>query len=186
MIKQVIIMRTDLNMRKGKMVAQGGHASMKVFFDNMIQKTFLESESYPEGVRYYDQMYQCSLTPEMIKWMNGSFAIVVGCSSEEELHELKRQADEAGIVNAIILDNGNTEFKSRHCVVCESDKLNIFYDVNREKTNFSTHRYKCRDCGTEFEIEDAITKNKPTYTCLAIGPDEAEKIDKITGNLKLL
>jgi len=27
---------------------------------------------------------------------------------------------------------------------------------------------------------------KPTYTCLAIGPDWAEKIDEITGNLPLL
>ena len=27
-IKQVIVMRTDLNMRKGKMIAQGAHASM--------------------------------------------------------------------------------------------------------------------------------------------------------------
>lgn len=34
-IKQVIIVRTDLNMRNGKMVAQGAHASMKVFFDMM-------------------------------------------------------------------------------------------------------------------------------------------------------
>ena len=31
--KQVIVMRKDLNMRKGKMIAQGAHASMKVFFD---------------------------------------------------------------------------------------------------------------------------------------------------------
>ena len=34
-IKQVIVMRTDLHMRKGKMIAQGAHASMKVFFDQM-------------------------------------------------------------------------------------------------------------------------------------------------------
>ena len=31
--KQVIVMRKDLNMRKGKMIAQGAHASMKVLLD---------------------------------------------------------------------------------------------------------------------------------------------------------
>ena len=33
MIKQVIVMRRDLNMRKGKMVAQGAHASMAVLLN---------------------------------------------------------------------------------------------------------------------------------------------------------
>jgi PTH2 family peptidyl-tRNA hydrolase len=33
--KQVIIIRKDLNMRKGKMIAQGAHASMKAIFDLM-------------------------------------------------------------------------------------------------------------------------------------------------------
>lgn len=28
--------------------------------------------------------------------------------------------------------------------------------------------------------------NKPTYTALAIGPDYSDKIDKITGHLKLI
>ena len=31
--KQVIVMRKDLGMRKGKMIAQGAHASMKVLVD---------------------------------------------------------------------------------------------------------------------------------------------------------
>jgi len=31
--KQVIVMRKDLNMRKGKMIAQGAHASLKVLLD---------------------------------------------------------------------------------------------------------------------------------------------------------
>lgn len=35
MAKQVIVMRKDLNMRKGKMVAQGSHASMAVILDAM-------------------------------------------------------------------------------------------------------------------------------------------------------
>jgi PTH2 family peptidyl-tRNA hydrolase len=34
-VKQVIVMRKDLNMRKGKMVAQGAHASMKVMMEKM-------------------------------------------------------------------------------------------------------------------------------------------------------
>lgn len=32
-VKQVLVIRKDLNMRKGKMVAQGAHSAMKVVFD---------------------------------------------------------------------------------------------------------------------------------------------------------
>lgn len=44
--KQVIIIRTDTEpkMRKGKMIAQGAHASMKVFFDMMESKTALSTQ----------------------------------------------------------------------------------------------------------------------------------------------
>ncbi len=37
-------------------------------------------------------------------------------------------------------------------------------------------------------IEDAglTVFKKPTITCLAIGPDKEEKIDEITGKLKIL
>ena len=34
-MKQVIILRKDLNMRKGKMVAQGAHASIEAMFAAM-------------------------------------------------------------------------------------------------------------------------------------------------------
>lgn len=36
-VKQVIVMRKDLNMRKGKMISQGSHASLKVFLDYNIE-----------------------------------------------------------------------------------------------------------------------------------------------------
>lgn len=41
---------------------------------------------------------------------------------------------------------------------------------------------------TNCVIKDAgkTVFNKPTITCLGIGPDSEEKIDKITGNLKML
>lgn len=175
MIKQVIVMRTDLNMRKGKMIAQGSHASMKVFFDRIV--LVHSGEFFVDGAeeslqKKYD--YLMRLTPEMQNWLNNSFTkIVVGCSSEQELFDLKKKADEAEIVNAIILDNGNTEFKEV-CPVCLGS--------GNKKTYFQIPEKfcKCDHCNGTGKI------NKPTYTCLAIGPDEAEKIDKITGELKLL
>src|SRR5271157_6246907 len=38
-VKQVIVMRKDLNMRKGKMIAQGAHASMKAILYQMEKST---------------------------------------------------------------------------------------------------------------------------------------------------
>ena len=43
MIKQVIVIRKNLNMRKGKMCAQAAHASMKVIIDDIhiISKSYI-------------------------------------------------------------------------------------------------------------------------------------------------
>ena len=104
-IKQVIVMRKDLNMRKGKMVAQGSHASMKIFFDRMIY-----NHGVPHAQRY-EQFYYCNFTEEMIKWMNGAFTkVCVSVNSEEELLSLKDQAEKAGIPVSLITDSGLTEF----------------------------------------------------------------------------
>lgn len=65
--KQVIVMRKDLNMRKGKMIAQGAHASMKVLLDNM-------SDLYPApGVKqkslYYDVYNDSSSWNDFYNWL---------------------------------------------------------------------------------------------------------------------
>lgn len=162
-IKQVIIIRTDLNMRKGKMIAQGAHASMKVFFDRM---NIISEKDIPYSERMYEcvYMYDChnkinhfdcdncqefklsgkncnsSFTPQMTQWMEDSFTkIVVGCNSEEELHRLQKQAEKAGIVNAIILDNGNTEFKEI-CSFCNGTG-------NENKDNGTDNFCYCFKCG---------------------------------------
>ena len=194
MIKQVIILRTDLNMRKGKMCAQAAHASMKVFFDRM--KYFITGE-FPikdleaarngskDHLRYF---YELSFTYQMKVWYESSFTkIVVGVDSLEKLLDLQKQANEANIVNALITDNGNTEFKSHHCPNCNSENLSVFKreDVIANYPYFE-EAYRCMDCQHEFSLASVIIKNKPTITCLAIGPDEAEKIDKITKELELL
>lgn len=114
-MKQIIILRKDLNMRKGKMVAQGAHASMKVTLENLRDKRVKE-------------------------WLRGAFAkIAVSVDSEEELLDLYIEAKNQGFLVALIQDKGLTEF---HGIL--------------------------------------------TNTAIAIGPDIPEKLDELTGKLKLL
>jgi PTH2 family peptidyl-tRNA hydrolase len=96
-IKQVIVVRSDLGMRKGKMIAQGAHASMKVFFDRgRISGTL--------GLLI-------PLTSDMQAWVQGKFAkVCVRAESEEQLLDLHKQAKQAGLPCAIIQDSGKTEF----------------------------------------------------------------------------
>ena len=134
MIKQVIVIRKDLGMRKGKMIAQGAHASMKVIVDQLIRSPFGDQEAFTQ--------YHMTLKNDnpIHEWLEGLFTkIVLGCDDEATLMVLKASAQIRRIPHALIQDAGKTEFHGR-----------------------------------------------PTYTALAIGPDEADKIDAITGHLTLL
>lgn len=96
-IKQVILIRTDLNMRKGKMAAQAAHASLKVFLD---RKTSLGPD-----------VLHIPLTEEMSAWVNGTFTkIVLGVESEADLLRAHEAAIQAGIPSALVQDQGRTEF----------------------------------------------------------------------------
>ncbi len=113
-LKQIIVLRTDLKMRRGKEIAQGAHASSKVILEHRRN-------------------------PFVRMWLDGAFAkIAVGINGEEEFLELYRIAQKEGVACAVIKDSGRTEFH-----------------------------------GVE------------TYTALAIGPGEPEKISELTGHLKL-
>lgn len=124
MIKQVIIIRTDLNMRKGKMIAQGAHASMKVFFDRLSPCELFDKLLFPNGkfngLYIKIDAFTCDdFTDEMYQWMKGSFKkIVVGINSLEELLYLQKKAEEARIPNALIKDNGLTEFNGKPTITC--------------------------------------------------------------------
>lgn len=102
--KQVIVMRTDLNMRKGKMIAQGAHASI-AFLTRSITKGYTE--------------YSINITPVQEEWLENSFKkICVRVNSEEELEELAKQAEKAQIPYYIIKDSGLTEFNRVPTVTC--------------------------------------------------------------------
>lgn len=125
--KQVIVMRRDLNMRKGKMIAQGAHASMKVLLEQMVVGP-------EEGKR------TLWASDAMRDWLDYLFTkVCVQVGSETELLAVYEAAQKAGLPCALIVDAGLTEFGG-----------------------------------------------VPTKTCCAIGPAYPDKIDPITGHLKLL
>ncbi len=98
--KQVIVMRKDLNMRKGKMVAQGAHASMKAILDQMKFKPQTNSMTLemPDGSPLED-------------WIEGRFTkVCLSVDSEKELVEIYNKAKQAGLICSLITDAGVTEF----------------------------------------------------------------------------
>jgi PTH2 family peptidyl-tRNA hydrolase len=126
MTKQVIVIRKDLNMRKGKMIAQGAHASLNAF----LSRSWVDVD--PKRI----------LTPlggAAEEWFQGMHTkITVYVESEQELLAIYEKAKSMYLPHYLVKDAGLTEFK------------------------------------------------EPTYTALAIGPDESDKIDKVTGRLPLL
>ena len=124
-IKQVIVMRHDLKMRRGKQIAQGAHASMSFICRRLQEGGSVSLDDFTDAQR---------------AWLTGAFAkVCCRVGSEEELMEIHDKALEAGLEVHLITDSGKTEFHGQ-----------------------------------------------PTNTCLAIGPDDAQKIDEITGHLQLL
>lgn len=111
--KQVILVRTDLKMSKGKTASQVSHASVEAVLRSSSSKVKNWRES-------------------------GMAKIVLKVNGKEELMKYKQIAKDYGLITAVIQDAGRTEI----------------------------------DPGT--------------ITCLAIGPDDEEKINKVTGNLKVL
>jgi len=111
--KQVILVRQDLKLSKGKMSVQVAHASSAAVLD--------------------------SHKDDIAKWQqNGMKKAALKVADLKELLALKRKAEDAGLVVVLIIDAGRTHLEPG------------------------------------------------TVTCVGIGPDKEEKIDKVTGHLKLV
>ena len=96
-IKQIILYRRDLKMRKGKIAAQVAHASMKVFLDRA-------TSSSPSSMTLH-------LTPDMATWVRSRFTkIVLSVEDEASLLRAYEEAKARGIPCALIMDSGKTEF----------------------------------------------------------------------------
>jgi PTH2 family peptidyl-tRNA hydrolase len=111
--KQVILVRADLKLTKGKMAAQVSHASVEALLK--------------------------SHKDDATEWRGqGMKKVVLKVKDLKELLAYKRKAEDAGLVTALITDAGHTQVAPG------------------------------------------------TTTCLGIGPDREERIDKVTGELQLI
>ncbi|MBC7531000.1 MAG: aminoacyl-tRNA hydrolase [Oligoflexus sp.] len=100
-VKQVILIRKDLKMRRGKEIAQGSHASM----DFLVSALRAQLKSQESNL--------CTITVTEVEkaWMIvGMAKICLQVSSEQELLEHHQKALDAGLKSHLIRDSGKTEF----------------------------------------------------------------------------
>lgn len=113
--KQVIVIRKDLNMRKGKMIAQGSHASM-AFLTNPLR--IRPMSRLIVGDTEWSSA-KINVSGEIISWLNNSFRkICVYVNSEDELRVIHQKALDSGLISHLIEDNGATEFNGVKTLTC--------------------------------------------------------------------
>ncbi len=128
-IKQTIVVRKDLNMRKGKIGSQVGHAS-HLSLINLMRKMYVTDDNGNETIILQMEYGKDSYIG---KWLEGEEykKICLGCDSENELIHLYDVALSLGIPTIMVTDNGLTEFngvKTNTCIV-----LGPFLDTEIDK-----------------------------------------------------
>ena len=111
--KQIIVIRKDLNMRKGKMAVQAAHASMKVIIDLMegTDDPMFPLVWYHLGVERDKALHQWLFTGRFKK-------VCVSVDSEQELMDIFNQAQQAKILCTLVVDSGLTEFNGVQTKTC--------------------------------------------------------------------
>lgn len=113
MIKQVIVIRKDLKMRRGKEIAQACHAAIKAIF-----LALNNLDEYGWCIRD-DKIVFDDDGSVLADWFNNSYTkVCLQVNSEEELLDLKERADNLGLACALIQDNGVTEFHNVPTYTC--------------------------------------------------------------------
>jgi PTH2 family peptidyl-tRNA hydrolase len=124
--KQIIVMRSDLNMRKGKMIAQGAHASMGAILPYVRMRPTRLSDDTPENAdnnaaRITRARWNADARRyEAVEaWLAGSFKkVCVRADSEDELLAVHDLAEDAGLITCLITDSGLTEFGGVPTITC--------------------------------------------------------------------
>ncbi len=111
--KQVIVIRRDLRMRRGKEIAQGAHAA-SAWLAELVIHQMAPGAAGP-----------VPLTEAQRTWLSTSFRkVTVKVTSEDELMAVYTKAREAGLLVNLITDRGLTEFggvPTRTCLAIGPD-----------------------------------------------------------------
>ena len=95
MIKQVLVIRKDLKIRRGKECSQCAHAAMMWLSDRLRRFNYMNPH----------------LSPEEMEWMSGLFTkVTLQINSEEELLDIFNKAKQKGLTVFLVTDSGKTEF----------------------------------------------------------------------------
>ena len=99
-VKQVIVIRRDLKMRRGKEIAQGAHASSAWLGALVV-----------DGADQATGQVRLTIDPVAFMWLTTSNRkITLQVQSEDELIELHAGATALGLRSHLIRDSGKTEF----------------------------------------------------------------------------
>lgn len=115
--KQVIVVRRDLKMRKGKIAAQSGHACVEAVLMALAKENRLSDVRVEDG---WVQLAETGrdATPLSEWFARGVAKICVYVDSEEALFDLAKQGEDAGFCVALIQDAGHTEFHGEPTYTC--------------------------------------------------------------------
>jgi PTH2 family peptidyl-tRNA hydrolase len=104
--KQVILVRSDLKMRRGKEYAQFGHASSGWMTDFMSNFT-----THGRMAHFFESLRGAPpLSREQYDWLTtGTTKIVLKCTSEAELLRVYTAAIDQGLTAILVKDEGRTE-----------------------------------------------------------------------------
>lgn len=99
-VKQVIVIRRDLHMRRGKEIAQGAHAASAWIAELVVG-----------GLDAATGHAALQLDAKSLAWITGSFRkVTLQVQSEDELVALHDHAVRLGLRSYLIRDSGRTEF----------------------------------------------------------------------------
>ena len=115
--KQMIVMRRDLRMRKGKIAAQAGHACVEAVLMALVREGRAADLRATESWAWLEHA-EGDASP-LTDWFDAGVAkVCVYVDSEEELLGLAARGRELGFAVALVRDAGHTEFHGEPTFTC--------------------------------------------------------------------